>query len=196
MKRVFFVLTIMMPVICSCMQLDQDQREDRLPPQQTALRRQTLPSGDPENPLGNTTERPSTLAGASSAIRLMDAPEFPMQILAESPCVNRSLRCGTTCCFLARGALNVSSGLLYATGGLLLLLPGVLTDNPTSLKLYNVLASLSVSGAVVCRELANRAQQDVIDNEREFAMIQAWRAQQQNMTIPLQGSMQDHAGGL
>ncbi|MDR2417209.1 MAG: FxsA family protein [Holosporales bacterium] len=196
MKRILFILTAVAPAICLCIQPDQDRTEDPSLSQRTALRRQTPPSGDPENPLGNTTERPSTLAGApNGTVRLMDAQEFPMQILAESQCIDRSLRYGTTCCFFARGALNVLSGLLYATGGILLLLPGVLTDNPATLKLYNVFASLSVSGAVICRELAGRAQQDVVDNEREFAMIQAWRTQQQNAATP-QESTQNHADEL
>jgi hypothetical protein len=114
--------------------------------------------------------------------------EFPMQLLAESRCVLWCLRFGTTCCFLSRNVLNILSVLLYTTASGLLIVPEKLTDDFSTLKWCNIAAVFMVAGAAASRELAIRAQDHVINNEREYARIMEYqRQQQQRQTAELEG---------
>lgn len=115
-------------------------------------------------------------------IRFSERENFPMQILSESACTERCLRFSTTCCFLSRGFLNVLAGFFYTIAGGLLVAPGMLTDEASTIKLYNMFAVFAIVGAISCRELATCSQQHMIDNEREFARIRAYREQNASST--------------
>jgi hypothetical protein len=179
MMKIFCTLGVFIPMFCFCMQAESPEivRESH---QQTEMRNLPPP------PDGTRREESRAVAlfpiaddqgQLDGGVRFTNAQEFPMQMLADSSCIERFLRWSTTCCFFSRGVLNVMSGVFYAVGGGLLLLPGMLTNDAASLKLFNVFSCISLTGAVTCREMAACSQRQIIDNEEEFARIQMWRDQ-------------------
>ncbi|MDR2412549.1 MAG: hypothetical protein LBD66_03005 [Holosporales bacterium] len=176
-------LILFVPMLCFGMEEEREDLQDSRT--RGSLAAPTIVSPQPEErgsivptslrgpPVTYENRRPSI----GDDIRFSERENFPMQILSESACTERCLRFSTTCCFLSRGFLNVLAGLFYTIAGGLLVAPGMLTDNASTIKLYNMFAVFAIVGAISCRELATCSQRHMIDNEREFARIRAYREQ-------------------
>ncbi|MDR0406850.1 MAG: hypothetical protein LBH38_02075 [Holosporales bacterium] len=185
-NKVFYFIAIFIPIVCIGMEtgIPEDSSPNRNYTQHMIIQTPSDTLDDvtvTERAVSlDTLDSPNLLStvNPNNDVRFTQEPDFPMQILSESKCIDCCLRCSTVFCFFSRGTLNILSAILYAAGGTLLLAPGMTTDSSSTLKMFNMFAVFAVAGAVACRELATRSQRHIIDNEEEFARIQAYREQQ------------------